>query len=350
MTPFRIAGRDIGPGHPTYVIAELSANHNQDFDQAVRIIEAAKAAGADAIKLQTYTADTITIDCANEHFRLKGTAWSGRTLHDLYSEAYTPWDWQPRLKEIAEGLGLACFSSPFDNSAVDFLERMAVPAYKVASFEVVDTGLLTKIASTGKPVLMSTGMASLAEIDEAVTTLRRAGASEIALLKCTSAYPASADEMNLRTIPHLCEAFGVPTGLSDHTLGVAVPVAAVSVGACIIEKHFTLSRAIPGPDSAFSLEPAEFRAMVDAVRVVEQALGNVHYGLAPREAQNKVFRRSLFVVSNMEAGDVFTQENVRSIRPGFGLHPRYLETIIGRRAARPIERGTPLSWELLAGA
>jgi len=338
----------IGHGYPTYVIAEMSANHNQDFDRAIQIIEAAKKAGADAIKLQTYTPDTLTIDCDNRHFRIgEGTIWEGCTLYDLYSEAYMPWDWQPKLKEITNDLGLDLFSTPFDATAVDFLEGMGVPVYKIASFEIVDLPLVRRVAQTGKPIIMSTGMATLAEIDEAVSTAREAGATQIALLKCTSAYPAPPEEMNLRTIPHLAQAFGVPTGLSDHTLGIAVPVAAVALGACIVEKHFTLSRDDPGPDSTFSLEPHEFKAMVDAIRVAEKAVGEIHYGVGEREAQSRVFRRSLFVVQDMRAGEVFTGENIRSIRPGYGLHTRYLDEVLGRRAARDIERGTPLNWELV---
>jgi N-acetylneuraminate synthase len=327
----------------------MSANHHQDFDQAVQIIRAAKEAGADAVKLQTYTPNTMTIDCANKCFQIgTGTIWEGRNLYDLYAEAYTPWDWQPKLKEIAYDLGLDLFSSPFDHTAVDFLEAMDVPAYKIASFEVVDLPLIRRVAQTGKPIIMSTGMASLAEIDEAVRTAREAGASQIALLKCTSAYPASPAEMNLRTIPHLAAAFGVPAGLSDHTLGIAVPVAAVALGACIVEKHLTLSRSIPGPDSAFSLEPQEFKDMVQAIRVAEQALGEVRYEVTEREAASRVFRRSLFAVQDIQAGELFTEENVRSIRPGNGLHPRYREKILGRRASQDINRGTPLAWEHFA--
>ena len=343
----KISDREIGAGHPTYIIAEMSANHGQNFDQALRIIAAAKEAGADAVKLQTYTADTLTIDSDKEWFRIKGTAWQGRNLYELYQEAATPWEWQPRLLEAATGMGLACFSTPFDATAVDFLEGIGVPAHKVASFELVDLVLLKKIGATGKPVIMSTGMATLAEIDEAVTTLRQAGSREIALLKCTSAYPASAAAMNLRTIPHLAEAFGVIAGLSDHTLGLAAPVAAVALGACIIEKHLTLSRAAGGPDSGFSLEPAEFKAMVNAVREAEQALGEVRYTLADEEQASRVFRRSLFVVRDVRAGELFTRDNVRSIRPGHGMAPRYFDTVIGRRAAQDIEKGTPLSWDLL---
>ncbi len=343
----KINGRAIGPGHPVYIIAEMSANHNQDFDQAVRILEAAKEAGADAIKLQTYTADTLTINSDQEWFQIKGTAWQGRNLYDLYQEAYTPWEWQPRLLEAAKQMGLACFSTPFDSTAVDFLESIQVPAHKVASFELVDLPLLKKIGATGKPVIMSTGMASLAEIDEAVRTLREADAGGIALLKCTSAYPARPEDINLKTIPHLAEAFGVVTGLSDHTKGIAVPVAAVALGACVVEKHFTLSRSAGGPDSAFSLEPDEFRRMVAAIRETEKALGCVCYSITEKECESRVFRRSLFVVRDMAPGEPFNPENVRSIRPGHGLHTRYLEDILGRRAARAIGKGTPLSWKLV---
>ncbi len=346
----KINGRLIGAGHPVYIIAEMSANHGQDFDQAVRIIEAAKTAGADAVKLQTYTPDTLTIDCDKEYFRIKGTLWSGRTLHELYGEAFTSWEWQPKLKERADQLEIDLFSTPFDASAVDFLEKIDVPTHKVASFELVDLALLRKIAATGKPVIMSTGMATLAEIDEAVTTLRQGGCRQIALLKCTSAYPASAANMNLRTIPHLAQAFGVVAGLSDHTLGLAVPVTAVAMGAAIIEKHLTLSRNTPGPDSGFSLEPAEFKVMVAAVREAEQALGVVSYAVTEQEEASRVFRRSLFVVRNIKKGEVFSTENVRSIRPGHGLHPRYLELTLGRRAAQDIEKGTPLAWKHLGEA
>jgi pseudaminic acid synthase len=343
-----IKGRRIGCGEPVYIIAEMSANHSQNFDQAVRILYAAKEAGADAVKLQTYMPDTLTIPSDREYFRIGGgTLWDGRTLYDLYSEAYMPWEWQPKLKEIADEIGIDLFSTAFDPTAVDFLEQMGVPVHKVASFEIVDIPLIEKMARTGKPLIISTGMATLGEIEEAVQAARRAGATQIALLKCTSAYPAPPEEMNLRTIPHLAEAFGVPVGLSDHTLGIAVPVAAVALGACIVEKHFTLSRDIPGPDSAFSLEPHEFKAMVEAIRTVEKALGKVHYGITEQEAKSRVFRRSLFVVKDMKAGEMFTEENVRSIRPGYGLHPRHLNDVLGRRAARDIKRGTPLSWELI---
>ncbi|MFH2066169.1 MAG: pseudaminic acid synthase [Pseudomonadota bacterium] len=345
-----INNRKIGPDHPVYIIAEMSANHHQDFHQAVRILEAAKAAGADAVKLQTYTPDTLTLDCDNAYFRIKGTIWEGKNLHQLYGEAFTPWEWQPKLKDIADQLGLDLFSTPFDDSAVDFLEQMGVPAHKVASFEIVDSALLRKIGTTGKPVILSTGMASLREIDEAVSLLQNAGTTDIALLKCTSAYPAAPEDMNLRTIPHLSHAFGLPAGLSDHTTGIAAPVAAVALGACIIEKHLTLSRADKGPDSAFSLEPAEFQSMVTAVREAQKALGRICYTLSEKEAASRIFRRSLFVVRDMKAGEEFTEKTVRSIRPGYGLHPRYLDTILGRRSSCTIEKGTPLDWTHVGAA
>jgi N-acetylneuraminate synthase len=345
---FHIGGKRIGRGEPAYFIAELSANHVQQFERAVEIIHAAKEAGADAVKLQTYTPDTITIDSAAPSFRIgEGGLWSGKTLYELYSEAYMPWDWQPKLKEVANSLDLALFSSPFDLTAVEFLEEVGVPAYKIASFEVVDLPLIRRIAETGKPIIMSTGMANLAEIDEAVRTIREAGNEHLALLKCTSAYPAPAEEMNLRTIPHLAEAFQTPVGLSDHTLGIAVPAAAVALGASIVEKHLTLSRDEPAPDSAFSLEPSEFKEMVDTARSVEAALGEVNYAPTGREIASRAFRRSLFVVEDVEEGEVFTETSIRSIRPGNGLHTRFLETVIGRKATANISKGTPLSWELI---
>jgi len=347
----QIGARRVGPGESVYVVAELSANHNQDFEEAVRLVHAASACDADAVKLQTYTPDTLTIRCDNEHFRVgKGTIWEGKNLYQLYSEAYTPWEWQPKLKQLAGEMGLALFSTPFDATAVDFLEQMDVWAYKIASFELVDLPLLRKVAGTGKPVLLSTGMATLAEIEEAVATLDAAGTRELALLKCTSAYPAPAEEMNLRSLSALAERFGVPVGLSDHTLGIAVPVAATALGACIVEKHLTLSRSAPGPDSAFSLEPEEFRRMVHAIREAEKALGEVRFGASEPEAASRVFRRSLFVVEDMQAGEEFTTRNVRSIRPGYGLHPRHLEEILRCRASGAIPRGTPLSWSRVAVA
>lgn len=348
MGSIEIAARPIGPGQPAYFVAEISANHNQDFNAALALIRAAKEAGADAVKLQTYTPDTITVRSDKSYFRIGGgTLWDGRTLYDLYGEAYTPWEWQPALKAAADELEIALFSSAFDPTAVAFLETMGVPAHKVASPEIIDIPLIEQMARTGKPLLISTGMATLGEIDEAVRAARSAGATQIALLKCTSAYPAPPEDMNLHTIPHLAEAYGLPVGLSDHTLGTAVPIVAVALGACIVEKHFTLSRGTPGPDSAFSLEPAEFRAMVDAVRIAEKALGQIQYSVTEREVPMRTFRRSLFVVKDVTAGEIFTPENVRSIRPGHGLHPRYLSQILGHRAAYDITLGTPLSWELV---
>jgi pseudaminic acid synthase len=334
---------------PAYVVAELSANHRQDFDEAVALVHLAKESGADAVKLQTYTADTITIRSDRECFRIGGgTLWDGRTLYDLYDEAHTPWEWQPKLKEVANSIGLDLFSSPFDPTAVEFLERMDVPAYKVASPEIVDIPLIQTMARTGKPLIVATGMATLEEIEEAVTAARQAGAKDIILLKCTSAYPAPPEEMNLQTIPDLAKRFGVPVGLSDHSIGIAVPVAAVMLGACMVEKHFTRARALGGPDGAFSLEPQEFRQMVDAIRTTEKAIGTVHYGVSDQEARSRPFRRSLFVVADVKAGEEFASRNVRSIRPGNGLHTRYLEEVIGRTATRNITRGTPLSWDLVS--
>jgi N-acetylneuraminate synthase len=348
LTCLEISGRKIGPGNSVYIVAELSANHNQKFDQAVELVKAAKEAGADAIKLQTYTPDTMTIDAKNEYFRVgEGTLWAGRTLHALYGEAYMPWEWQPKLKEIANELGLTLFSTAYDRTAVDFLERMNAPAYKVASFEIVDIPLIEYIASKGKPMIISTGMATLAEVNEAVEAARQAGASQIAVLKCTSAYPAPPEEMNLRTIPHLAEAFRVPAGLSDHTLSIAVPVAAVAMGACILEKHLTLSRKTVTADSAFSLEPQEFKEMVEAIRTAEKALGTVNYAVTEQEAKSRSFRRSLFVVKDIKRGEVFTAENVRSIRPGHGLLPKLLEHVLGRQATQDVKRGTPLRWEMI---
>ena len=346
---FEIGGRIIGPGYPVYIVAEMSANHNQDYEQAVEILKAAKWAGADAIKLQTYTPDTLTIDCDKEYFRIKGTLWDGRTLYDLYGEAFTPWEWQPKLKAVADELEMDLFSSPFDDSAVEFLESMNVPAYKVASFENVDLQLIQTMARTGKPIIMSTGMATLSEIDEAVQAIRSAGGSQLLILKCNSSYPAPPEEMNLLTMAHLAEAFGVPTGLSDHSLGDAVPIGAAALGACMIEKHITVSRSTSGPDSVFSLEPDEFKAMVDSIRIVEKAVGKVQYGYTPQEAKSRPFRRSLFIVQDVKAGMPFTSENVRSIRPADGLPPKYLPEVIGRRASVDIERGTPMNWSYVAG-
>jgi len=342
-------GRRVGLGYPVYVIAELSANHNQDFDQAAKLIRAAKEAGAQAVKLQTYTPDTLTIRSEKEHFRIGGgTPWDGRTLYCLYERAYMPWEWQPELKSIANDLGMDLFSTAFDPSAVDFLEGMNVPIHKVSSFELVDFSLIEKMSRTGKPLILSTGMATQEEIEEAVQVARKAGARQIALLKCTSAYPAPPEEMNLRAIPCLEETFHVPIGLSDHTLTATVPVAAVALGACIVEKHVTLSRNIRGPDSAFSLEPNEFKAMVEMIRQTEKALGDAQYTLGTNEAKNRIFRRSLFVVKDIKAGEKFNAENVRSIRPGYGLHPRHINEVLGRKASHDIEQGTPLTWDYVA--
>lgn len=348
---FAIAGRSIGPDHPVYVIAELSANHHGDLKTARAIVRAAADAGADAVKLQIYSPDTITIDCRNEHFRIGGgTLWDGKVLYDLYSEARTPREWHGELSALAADLGLHCFSSVFDASAVDFLEQAGAPAYKIASFELVDLPLLRKVASTGKPVVLSTGMADLDEIDEAVRTIRDAGPTPLALLRTNSGYPAAPAETDLRGMRALAERFAVVVGLSDHTPGIAVPVAAVALGASIVEKHLTLSRDTPGPDAAFSLEPAEFRAMVEGLRTARQALGSARFGPTPRERSSLAFRRSLFVVEDVKRGERFTAFNVRSIRPAAGLHTRHLGQVLGRRAARDIGRGTPLSWDLVEGA
>ncbi len=331
-----------------FIIAELSANHNQDFAVAKDSLLAIKDTGADAVKLQTYTPDTITIDCDNEYFQIKqGTIWDGTTLYKLYQQAYTPWEWHPELMKIAEDLGLVCFSSPFDPTAVDFLESLNVPAYKVASFEITDIPLIEYIASKGKPVIISTGIATLADIEEAVNACRRMGNDRIALLKCTSSYPAPLEEIHLRTIPNLAETFNTVVGLSDHTMGISVPVAAVALGARIIEKHFILDRKLGGPDAAFSLEPNEFRAMVRSVREVETALGKITYDLSDKTTKSREFSRSLFVVENVRKGETLTEKNIRSIRPGFGLHPRHLREIIGRKAAMDIVKGTPLAWNLV---
>lgn len=332
----------------TFIVAEISANHNGNFDNAVKLIKEAAKSGADAVKLQTYTADTITIDCNNEYFQIKqGTLWDGRALYDLYKEAYTPWEWQPKLKKIAEEEGIACFSSPFDKTAVDFLEDMKVPAYKVASFEITDIPLIEYIASKGKPVILATGIANLSDIEEAVNACKRMENNQIAVLKCTSAYPAPFKDINLRTIPNLAETFNVVAGLSDHTLGISVPIAAVALGAKIVEKHFTLCRADGGPDAAFSLEPNELETMVKSIRETEKALGQVSYELTEKMKSSREFSRSLFVVENVKKGETFTEKNIRSIRPGFGMHPRYLNNIIGRKASENIQRGTPLKWNLI---
>jgi N-acetylneuraminate synthase len=344
-----IGGRRVGRGQPTYIVAEMSGNHGRELDRAIRLVHAAKDAGADAVKLQTYTADSLTIDCDNECFVIgDASPWAGRRLHDLYEEVHTPWEWQPVLKRLGEEMGIEVFSTPFDPTSVDFLEReVGVQVYKIASFEVVDIDLLKYVAATRKPVIMSTGMATLAEIDRAVRTLRAGGAPAVALLRCVSAYPARPEQMNLATIPHLAQAFGCVAGLSDHSLSGAVAVAAVALGASIVEKHLTLSRAAGGPDAAFSLEPEEFKQMVAMIRETEAALGEVRYGVGVGEEGSVAFRRSLFVVEDIDRGEVFTRRNVRSIRPGHGLEPAELFRVLGRVATQGLKKGTPLSWELV---
>ena len=345
-----IAGRRIGLGEPPFLIAELSANHGGDIRRAFTLMEAAKQAGADAVKLQTYTADTITIDHDSEEFLIKGGLWGGRRLYELYQAAHTPWDWHEALFARGRELGITVFSSPFDRTAVELLENLASPAYKIASFEAVDLPLIEKAAATGKPLIISTGMANSDEIRDAVTAARRTGSGEIMLLHCVSAYPAKPKEANLMTIPDLARRFGVPVGLSDHTLGTDVAVAAVSLGASVIEKHFTLSRSEPGPDSAFSLEPEEFAALVRSSRTAWEALGCVRYGPTEDEKGSLVFRRSLYVVEDMAEGEVFTPANLRSIRPNLGLAPKELPKVLGRRASRALRRGTALKWSMVAEA
>ncbi|MCZ7527696.1 MAG: pseudaminic acid synthase [Acidimicrobiia bacterium] len=343
-----VGGRPVGEGAPVLVIAEMSANHLGDLGRARDIVRAAADAGADAVKLQTYTPEGMTLDVDDDRFRVGGgLLWEQRHLYELYAEAATPWEWHEELVALAGDLGLLCFSSPFDPGAVELLERLGVPAYKIASFELVDLPLVRRVAETGKPIVVSTGMATIEEIDDVVGAARSAGAPDVALLRCTSAYPAPVAEMDLRTIPDMAERWGVPVGLSDHTLGTTVAVAAVALGACIVEKHLTLRRADGGPDGAFSLEPDELAALVGAIRETESALGAVRYGPAERERASLAFRRSLFVVSDVRAGEPFTPDNVRSIRPGDGLAPRHLDEVLGRRAACDVSRGTPLSWDLV---
>jgi len=340
-------GRPVGPGHPPYLVAELSGNHKGDLDRAFALMAAAKAAGADAIKLQTYTADTLTLDHGGPGFVIEAGLWQGRRLYDLYQEAHTPWDWHPALFAKGRELGITLFSTPFDASAVDLLESLDCPVYKVASFELIDLPLIHRIAATGKPMILSTGMASLGEIAEAVATARAAGCPQLALLHCVSGYPTPAVDANLRTLPHLAEGFGVVAGLSDHTQGTGVAVAAVALGACIIEKHVTLRRADGGPDAEFSLEPAELSALARDCRLAWQALGRVNYDLKDSERGNMCFRRSLYAVRDLAAGEELDASAVRSIRPGYGLPPKLLPVILGRRARQFIARGTPLSWDLL---
>jgi pseudaminic acid synthase len=332
----------------TFIIAELSCNHNQNFDIAKKTIKAIKESGADAVKLQTAKPDLITIDCDNEYFKIKGgTLWDGKTLYELYKEAYTPWEWQPELKKYAESLGLVCFSSPFDKTAVEFLEKMNVPMYKIASFEITDIPLIEYTASKGKPIIISTGIATLPEIYDAVEACRKVGNNDITLLKCTSAYPAPPEEANLWTIQNLSETFNVKVGLSDHTLGSAVVIAAVTLGATVIEKHFILDKNLGGPDAAFSMEPEEFKKMVDDIRIVEKALGIVSYEISEKVEKSRIFKRSLFAVKDIEEGEVFTEENIKSIRPGYGLSPKYLNDILGKKAKQKIKKGTPILFGLI---
>lgn len=350
MSTVRIGDRYVGAGHKTFIVAELSANHGQRIETALRLVRAAADAGADAVKLQTYRPETMTLKSDLPHFGIAaGTVWEGRRLYDLYSEAQTPWDWHLSIKEETEAAGMIFFSTPFDASSVDFLEDLSVEAYKIASFEIVDIPLIRRVARTGKPVILSTGMASLSEVAEAVEAVRSAGATETILLKCTSAYPAPLDDMNLATIPHLASTFGCPAGLSDHTLGTTAPIVAVSLGASIIEKHLTLARSDGGPDSSFSLEPAEFREMTEGIRAAEKLIGKVHYGVNATEQASRAFRRTLYVVADINAGEAFTPHNVRAIRPAGGLHTRFFSYVLSGRAAHHIKAGTPLQLEHVVG-
>lgn len=345
---FNIGNFKIGEDEKTFIIAEMSANHMQDYDRAVEIIKKAAWAGADAIKLQTYTPDTITLECDNEYFQIKqGTIWDGTTLHKLYQTAYTPWEWQPKLKKVAEDLGLVFFSSPFDFTAVDFLEEMDVPAYKIASFEINDIPFIEYIASKGKPVIMSTGISRMGDIQEALDACRRIGNENVALLKCSSAYPTPVEEVNLKTIPNMKETFGVTVGLSDHTMGSVVAVGGVALGAKIVEKHMTLRRSDGGADGAFSMEPEEFKEMVDNIRIIEKAVGKVTYDLTEKQANEREHSRSLFVVEDIKAGEIFTENNLKSIRPGFGIQTKYIKDILGKQAKNDIKRGTPMDWNLI---
>lgn len=345
----KIAGRSIGLDARPYLIAEMSGNHNQSLDRAMELVTAAAQSGADAVKLQTYTADTMTIDYDGPGFVIEDekSLWHGRQLYDLYDEAHTPWNWHAPLMEHAASLGLDCFSSPFDASAVDFLESLDVPAYKIASFEMTDLALIRRVAQTGKPMIISTGMASLGEIDEAVQTARSEGNEQLCVLKCTSTYPATPENTNIRTIAHLREALNCEIGLSDHTMGCGVSVASIAFGAVLIEKHFTLRRSDGGVDSAFSLEPPEFRNLRDECDRAWQALGEVSYGGTAAEKNSRIFRRSLYIAEDIKAGQPFTADNLRAIRPGFGLPPKHFDQLLGKRVNRDVARGTPASWDLL---
>lgn len=342
-----IKGRKIGPGQPTYIIAEMSANHAGSIERAKEIIHAAKEAGADCIKIQTYTPDTMTIDCDDPVFYIDGGTWEGENLYRLYQKAYTPWEWQQELKEEAERIGIDFLSTPFDKTSVDFLEGIGMEFYKIASFELVDIPLIEYIASKGKPIIMSCGMGTLGEIEDAVEAIKRQGNHNYALLKCSSAYPAITDEMNLRTMVNMGQVFQVPVGLSDHSLGYLGAVLGVAAGARIVEKHFCLDRGIQNPDSSFSMEPAEFKEMVEQIRIAEKALGKVAYGPTPQDHQSMLVRRSIFVVEDIKAGEALTEKNIRVIRPAQGLAPKYYNDVLGKVALTDIRRGTPLSFDLI---
>lgn len=347
---FSLGDRLVGSDQPPFIIAEMSGNHNQSLDRALELVDAAAQAGAHAVKLQTYTADTITLNVREGEFTISDekSLWKGNNLHDLYSKAYTPWEWHAPIMERAKAHGMMCFSSPFDESAVDFLLQLDVPAFKIASFENNHLPLIRKVAATGKPMIISTGMASLADLEEAVATARAAGCKDLVLLKCTSTYPASASNTNVSTIPHMRTLFGCQVGLSDHTMGVGVSVAAVALGATVVEKHFTLRRADGGVDSAFSLEPEELKSLVVETRRAWEALGKVTYGPTEVERKSLVFRRSLYIAKDMRAGEVLTSENLRVVRPGMGLHPRYYEDLLGRKVRQDLKMGTAVSWDLIA--
>jgi pseudaminic acid synthase len=350
LKKIRLKNSVIGPGEPTFIIAEMSGNHNQNFEKAKKIIDKAAEAGADAIKLQTYTADTMTIDCDNKYFQVNvNDKWKGRTLYDLYQWAYTPWDWQPKLKKYAESKGLIFFSTPFDETAVDFLEEIDVELYKVASFEINHIPLLKKIAYTKKPVIISRGLSSEEDIHLAVKTLKDNGCPVIAVLHCVSSYPACPEQMNLKTISDISKRFDVISGLSDHSLTTEISIASVALGASILEKHVTLSRKEGGPDAAFSLEPDELKELVRSVRTVEKSLGKITYKISEKEKENIVFRRSIFVVKNIKKGEEFDKENIRVIRPGYGMHPKFYEETIGKKAKRNLKKGTPLKKEDIDG-
>lgn len=346
---FRMGKRWVGEGEPCFIVAEISCNHLQKKDYALKLIEEAKDSGADAVKFQTYTPDTITLDADNEYFKIKGTIWEGRTLYDLYKEAYTPWNWFPDLKDKSEEEGLTFFSSPFDETAVDFLEELDVPAYKIASFEINHIPLLKYVASKKKPIILSTGVATLEDITLALSTIRNEGNNKIAVLKCTSAYPAPLDEMNLKTILDMKERFGVVTGLSDHSKGIIAPIVSVSLGAKIIEKHLMISKKLGGPDSKFSLEPKQFKDMVVAVRDAEASLGKVSYELSYKTKEHKFLRRSIFAVKDIPKGEDFTEENIKVIRPSYGMRPKYYEEVLGKKASEDIKRGTPVKKEMVEG-